>query len=369
MNGRTNASATMVDAIEIPLDPVTNLNAEAGNGSVRFTWTDPKNKYATPEGETAQDPDQLVSVWKYTKVVRKTGSYPQNPNDGVVVVESGVHNQYQTNPYIDEGLTNNTTYFYSVYVINEDEVESDPVQTSVTPTAGVALSSLPEGTIIKINENGSPVEFFIASHSYETGINGTGKTLLLRTTSYQNYRFGDYPGSTPFGYCNNNGGIDGLLNDTLPGPPGREPNIENMYIGRFESKVIDLIPKTKFKWNNIGYGIRTSEDYAFILSVREYGWTDRVGYESIPNLEDSALPNYEILRTIPSATGSTAISYWTRCAGSDGNAFYMSYRPSDNSIDCHYAGSNFQYGVRPCFLIYSNAFVDSSTMLITGDTI
>lgn len=49
--------------LQIPLDAPANFTAEAGNAQVTLTWTDPKDKYATPEGETAQDPDQLVSVW------------------------------------------------------------------------------------------------------------------------------------------------------------------------------------------------------------------------------------------------------------------------------------------------------------------
>lgn len=48
--------------LQIPLDACTNFSGEAGNAQVTLTWTDPKDKYATPEGETAQDPDQLVSV-------------------------------------------------------------------------------------------------------------------------------------------------------------------------------------------------------------------------------------------------------------------------------------------------------------------
>ena len=59
--------------LQIPLDAPTALAAKAGNAKVELTWTDPKDKYATPEGEQAQDLQQLVSVWAYTKIVRKAG--------------------------------------------------------------------------------------------------------------------------------------------------------------------------------------------------------------------------------------------------------------------------------------------------------
>ena len=243
MNGRTNSTSTGAEFIEIPLDPVTNLNAEAGDGSVRLTLTDPKNKYATDEGETAQDPDQLVSVWKYTKVVRKTGAYPQNPNDGVVVVESGVHNQYQSSPYIDEGLTNDTTYYYSVYAINEDEIESNPVQITVTPVAGVALSSLAEGSIVKINENGSPVEFYILQHNYEPELNPEGRTLISRTKNLTSDPDGLY-GSYVFDSGN---GYDFLRSDIYN-------TLNTDYLSRFSTNVKNLISTTNFlyraRWSN-----------------------------------------------------------------------------------------------------------------------
>ena len=49
---------------------------------------------------------------------------------------------------------------------------------------GVPVGELAEGTIIKINENGSPVEFYIAKHDYESDLNGTGRTLVVRKSSY-----------------------------------------------------------------------------------------------------------------------------------------------------------------------------------------
>ena len=50
MNGRTNVT-TNTDVLEVPLDPVTNFVTEEGTGKVLLSWNDPKDKYATPEGE------------------------------------------------------------------------------------------------------------------------------------------------------------------------------------------------------------------------------------------------------------------------------------------------------------------------------
>ena len=153
--------------LQIPLDAPAGFTAEAGNAQVTLTWTDPKDKYATPEGETAQDPDQLVSVWDHTVLVRKTGSQPAGPNDGTVVVSSSVRDQYASTGYVDTGLQNDTTYYYGVFAYNADGVTSPGAFASATPIAGTPLGNLAEGTLIKILENGSPVEFCLAKHSYE----------------------------------------------------------------------------------------------------------------------------------------------------------------------------------------------------------
>lgn len=54
------------------------------------------------------------------------------------------------------------------------------------PAAGTPLSDFAEGAIVKLNENGSPVEFYVAKHDYESGLNGMGRTLLVRKVCYPN---------------------------------------------------------------------------------------------------------------------------------------------------------------------------------------
>lgn len=166
--------------LQIPLEACTAFSASAGNAKVELTWTDPKDKYATPEGDISDTGDQLVSEWDHTVLVRKTGSQPAGPNDGTVVVSSSVRNQYQSTPYTDTGLTNDTTYYYAVFAYNKDGVASEGAFVNATPIAGTPLSQLAEGTLIKILENGSPVEFYLAKHSYEPSLNGEGRELVVR---------------------------------------------------------------------------------------------------------------------------------------------------------------------------------------------
>ena len=187
MNGRTNSTSTGDSAIvEIPLDPRVILDAIPGNGQVLLTWEDPKDKYATPEGEQMEDTDQLVSVWTNTVVVRKANSAPVNILDGTVITSSGSRDQYKTDPFVDDTVTNNTLYFYGLFGVNENGVPSEPAVVSVLPRIGTPASELPVGTIVKVNENGSPVEYTIIhqgkpnSNMYDETCNGT---WLLRRSA------------------------------------------------------------------------------------------------------------------------------------------------------------------------------------------
>lgn len=347
MNGRTNSTSTGAEFIEIPLDPVTNLNAEAGDGSVRLTWTDPKNKYATDEGETAQDPDQLVSVWKYTKVVRKTGAYPQNPNDGVVVVESGIHNQYQSSPYIDEGLTNDITYYYSVYAINEDEIESNPVQITVTPVAGVALSSLAEGTIVKINENGSPVEFYILQHNYEPELNPGNRTLIARTESIGYFQFHSVSSAT-------GDSEDFVISDLFN-------ELNTNYIARFTSTVIEQIGTTSwyYKYSIRLETIKSAQSSIFMLSGAEHFGRVSVNGDYIEDGEK--IPNAKLIQKANNRP------QWTRSAA--GNRFVTA--PTVVIVDSQNSSAHQDYDsvvntnrVVPVFTLPANARFNENNVLI-----
>lgn len=48
----------------------------------------------------------------------------------------------------------------------------------------VELSSLEPGSIIKINEDGTLVDFYVAKHNYENSLNDMGRTLVVRKDCY-----------------------------------------------------------------------------------------------------------------------------------------------------------------------------------------
>ena len=54
--------------------------------------------------------------------------------------------------------------------------------------AYVKLGAMAEGSIVRLNEDGAPVEFYVAKQDYEPELNGTGRVLLVRKRSDGEYR-------------------------------------------------------------------------------------------------------------------------------------------------------------------------------------
>ena len=327
--------------LQIPLDACTNFASAAGNAQITLTWTDPKDKYATPEGETAQDPDQLVSVWEYTQIIRKTGSQPAGPHDGELVVSSSVRDQYATTGFVDDGLTNDTLYYYAAYAYNTDGVASEGAFTSATPMAGTPLSELAEGTLIKILENGSPVEFYVAKQNYEEGLNGSGRALCVRKDIYQE---GAWDAGNVNAYASST--IDTWLN-------GAYKSILSNYVKTF-------MQTTKFYYTpgNGTTSLSTLQRSVFQLSCTELGLET-----SYSNTEGTALPNANLYNITDG--GIYAPSQWTRSPDltDKENAVYV-YNTGEGA-GAHYTASRSNYfGYRPCFTLPSTALVDQDLNLI-----
>lgn len=103
----------------------TNLVAKAKNASVALTWKDPADIVVS---------GSIVIKWAKTVIVRKVGSYPTSEEDGFVVVSSTVRDQYVSEPYVDTGLTNHTTYYYAAFSCSEDGIyNKEMVTATATP--------------------------------------------------------------------------------------------------------------------------------------------------------------------------------------------------------------------------------------------
>lgn len=321
--------------LQIPLEACTAFSASAGNAKVELTWTDPKDKYATPEGDISDTGDQLVSEWDHTVLVRKTGSQPAGPNDGTVVVSSSVRNQYQSTAYVDSGLTNDTTYYYGVFAYNKDGVASAGAFVNATPIAGTPLSQLAEGTLIKILENGSPVEFYLAKHSYEPSLNGQGRELVVRKDCYNHQVWDD----SNFNFWESSSILSWL---------------NSSYKRLFNSKVQNYIGTTTYRFTNSGDSLVTTSDAFFLLSLTELG---RSGYNS--NIEGSTLPIASTLRI--ARFNGAATTQWTRTRNFGSHTYVYQLNESGNAVT---SAANFPFACRPCFTLPSTALVDTDLNLI-----
>lgn len=112
----------------VPVGPCTSISATPGNGSITIKWTDPSDVIV---GETT------IATWSGTKLLYKAGSYPENVNDGILVVDSKVRNQYSSTGYTINELTNGETYYFRLFPYSEghnynmdaeNEISSTPVK-------------------------------------------------------------------------------------------------------------------------------------------------------------------------------------------------------------------------------------------------
>lgn len=209
----------------------------------------------------------------------------------------------------------------------------------------LSISDYSEGSIIKINENGVPVKFYVAKHNYESTLNGTGRTLVVREDVYNSRQWNDrdinaYAGSD----------INNWLNST--------------YKNLFDANTQSLIGTTKFYYT-IGYDdstVSTLERAVFLLSITELGINRTEFGNTIGNKEGSKLDIARNLQVARTYDGS-ATTQWTRspnntntrtayCVQSNG-----SYAESDGCTDNN--------GSRPCFTLPANTKVDSNGLIIT----
>ena len=202
------------------------------------------------------------------------------------------------------------------------------------------LSECAEGSLVKLAENGVLVDFYVAKHNYESGLNGAGRTLLVRKDCYDERV---WHSSRVNAYASSN--IDSWLNST--------------YKNLLDANIREAIGTTKIKYtpgngnNNVG----TLERGVFLLSVTEMGETG-----SEVNTEGTALGIASSLKSVY-LNGSICIP-WSRSpyTGGSTTAYYLRTGGGINDAYC-----NDKYGSRPCFTLPSTFtwYTDSSGDIYT----
>lgn len=196
--------------------------------------------------------------------------------------------------------------------------------------ATTTLGNKSTGSIIKLKENGTLVDFYVAKHDYESGLNGAGRTLVVRKDCYDN-RVWD------------NGNVNAYASSDL------DSWFNSTYKNMLDADIRSLIGTTKIRYTpgNGNWTVGTLERAVFALSATELGQS-----ASWFNVEGSALPIASTLQ-VAHLNGSTN-TQWTRSPYtlSTNGAVFLDSGGDVNGGSC---GST--YGSRPAFTLPSSLYV------------
>lgn len=211
------------------------------------------------------------------------------------------------------------------------------------------LGSITVGSIVKLKEKGSLVDFYVAKHDYESELNGAGRTLVVRKDCY-NIRA--WHSSLVNAYASSS--IDKWLNNT--------------YKTLLDEDIQSVIGTTEFYYTpgNGNYSMTTLTRAVFLLSVTELGETT-----TWANTEGSALP---IASTLQEAyRNGSKVDQWTRSPNTNlggtnynANSYYL-----NASGYVHNGRCTDTYGSRPAFTLPASLYVgdDGSVYINSAPTV
>ena len=207
----------------------------------------------------------------------------------------------------------------TAYSVKKGRVLVNSTGYNIPFSSGIPLSTITPGAILYLNESGSPVPFYIAKHDYESGLNGGGRTLVVRRDCYDKR-----------GFNKSNNTYSGSQMDTW---------LTGTYLNLLSSDVKKAVSTTKFKIaNGTNASISTLERSVFILSCVELGRRSGFG-------DGEALPIAEKMQI--AKINGTAVGQWTRTPGNNSTVFevYLSEAGFSGSA----RPSVVDYGSRPAF--------------------
>ena len=197
--------------------------------------------------------------------------------------------------------------------------------------ATTTLGNKSTGSIIKLKENGTLVDFYVAKHDYESGLNGAGRTLVVRKDTYDD-RVWDSGNVNAYASSD----LDSWFNST--------------YKNMLDADIRSLIGTTKIRYTpgNGNNTVGTLERAVFALSLTELGQS-----HTYANTEGSALPIASTLR-IAYRNGSPT-TQWTRSPGTGGTN--DAWRLGSNGDVIGHGGCSSSGGSRPAFTLPSSLYV------------
>lgn len=194
------------------------------------------------------------------------------------------------------------------------------------------LSSLPEGSIVTLTENGRPTEFYVAKHNYESNLNGEGRTLIVRKDCYNKQEW-------------NNSNLNYYSASAI------HIWLNNIYKNLLNKDVQEQIGTTKIIYTpgNGNWSTNTLSASIFLLSATELGQT-----ASWFNKEGTMLPNVSNYKI--SQLEGIAVNQWTRSPNID-NSLRSVYLNTNGTV--WHEECIIKHGCRPAFTL-PNTFSFSS---------
>jgi len=187
------------------------------------------------------------------------------------------------------------------------------------------------GSLVKLNENGVLVEFYVARHDYERELNGAGRTLLVRKDCYDKHQ---WHSSNVNAYASS--AIDSWLNST--------------YKNLLDANIRAAMGVTKIQYTpgNGNWNVATLERSVFLMSITEL---DKVSTGL--KAEGTALSG-TVLNLLKTAyLNGYNIHQWTRSPRADDASSAWSL----HSDTLYYNYCTDTYGVRPVFTLPSSSLV------------
>lgn len=200
-----------------------------------------------------------------------------------------------------------------------------------------SLAEMAEGSLVKMNESGAPVEFYVAKHDYESELNGAGRTLVVRKDVWIQRNW-------------NSGNLNAWATCVMLS------QLNSTYKALLDSGIQEAMGTTTYRYTP-GDGdntVTTRADAVILLSMTELGQS-----HIYARVEGSALPIASMLQV--AYQNGSATTQWTRSPYTyDRNsAWYLDSDGRDNSRLC--TGT---YGTRPCFTLPSTVLVDEAMNIV-----
>ena len=203
------------------------------------------------------------------------------------------------------------------------------------------LSDISEGETVFVNEDGQPIEFYVAKHNYEPDLNGEGRTLVVRKDCYDQRAW-------------NTNGVNTWASSSILSW------LNSDYKNKLDADIQTAIGTTKYYYTvgNGNWTVTTRSDSVFMLSLSEFSLTDEYS-----NVEGSPLESASVLKT----------AYY------NGNPDVQMTRSPFKSADYQNVWKLFSDGKkgyfsptyalhcsRPCFTLPSDIQVDSAGNVFTS---